>query len=111
MPPHGTDKQEPVRGPDGRWSPGKSGNPAGRTPWNNTVQDYLNGNHRTLDKVREFYSALRDAALGELQGGRWQGFAKMYANRVYGAEGEVSETRPVEELSDEEIEAALRDGN
>lgn len=106
----------PVDGPrrdeKGRLLPGfGSLHPGGRPKSLQAMEAMLDAEHRTLAKLRTSYRVLRKAHLVECRTGDNKGFTKLYFDRIQGPVRELSERSDVGEMSDEELEAAIRDGN
>lgn len=106
--------QTPVaqRDEKGRLLPGHANlNPGGRPKVLRDMEAMLDAEHRTLKKLRTSYRALRKAHLVECRTSNNQGFTKLYFDRIQGPVRELSDRGEPTEMSDEELEAALRDGN
>lgn len=102
---------EAKRQPDGKWLPGGSGNPGGVNHKLRAVQQMLDKNHRNLENMTETYRLLKEACHTELREGKNEGFTKLYLERIQGPVKDLEESRQPEDMTDEEIEAALKEGN
>jgi hypothetical protein len=86
------------RGERGKWLPGRSPNPGGRSKKIVAIEAMLDAEHRTVENMRETYGVLRDCAQGKHQGETVtkdgevvtytlppdKGMMELYLNRVQG---------------------------
>lgn len=95
------------RGEGGKWLPGTSPNPGGRSRRLREIEDMLDAEHRTVENMREAFGQLRAMALGEIVEVKYKGkvvgiqlkcdpaFMKLYLERILGpvADGEVIDSK------------------
>lgn len=95
------------RAPDGKWLPGTSPNPSGRSRKLREIEEMLDREHRSVEGMQEVFARLKALALGEVitvidKDGEVEislraepAFMKLYLERTLGpvADGEVIDSK------------------